>query len=402
MNEVVAFTLAAAYGVCFLLPASLAAMYYSFLMLARVLGARALVGSGKHANHTFAIIIPAHNEEQIIPQVVQSCLALEYPAGRYRVIVVADNCSDGTAAVARCCGALCLERNDLDRRGKGQALEWAFAKVLPMGHDAVLVLDADCAIDRHALRVFDRSLAQGSRVLQANYVLSNPDASPISYVARVGNTLEYDFFYAPKSCLGLAVLLVGTGMVFHRDVLRECPWKCHSITEDAEYALILAAHGIRIRFVADAPVSQAGAERLEQLTVQRERWAGGTLQLGRSVALKLLVKGLLRGRLLLADAGWTVLVVGRPLVLVHLLLTLGFAFLLNVFYPGLVSRGFVVVGASLLGLYAVYFGVGILAIGVNARRISFLLRAPLVLSRLAIISLKSLLSHRKAWVRTPR
>ena len=133
-----------------------------------------------------------------------------------------------------------------------------------------------------------------------------------------------------------------------------------------------------------------------------ERSAGGTLQLGRSVALKLLVKGLLRGRLLLADAGWTVLVVGRPLVLVHLLLTLGFALLLNVFYPGPVSRGCVVAGASLLGLYAVYFGAGILAIGVNAHRISFLLRAPLVLSRLAMISLRSLFSHRKAWVRTPR
>jgi len=264
------------------------------------------------------------------------------------------------------------------------------------------VLDADCTIESHALRVFDRCLQDGDRVLQANYVLSNPDASAISYIARVGNVLEYEFFYAPKSDLGLAVMLVGTGMVFHRRVLSEHPWRAHSIVEDAEYTLTLARHGIHVRFLANVGVLQAGAERVEQLKVQRARWAGGTLQLGKRSVMGLIAKGLATGRTLLADAGWTLLIVSRPLVLLHLLLTVALASLLAWLCPATASRAFLVMGVSSLAVYAVYFAVGIAAVGISARRAGYLLTTPLVLARLAIIALKAGMSRQTNWVRTPR
>jgi 1,2-diacylglycerol 3-beta-glucosyltransferase len=390
------------YVACFLLPASAAALYHAFLMVARLLGARAVAPAGAGAGHIFAIIIPAHNEEQAIADVLRSCAALDYPADKHHVYVLADNCSDRTAEVARTCGATCLERTNARQTGKGQALEWAFEQILPLGHDAVVVLDADCTIEPHALRVFDRCLQEGDKVLQANYVLSNPDASAISYVARVGNLLEYEFFYAPKSDLGLAVMLVGTGMVFHRSILLEHPWRAHSLVEDAEYTLMLARHGIRVRFVANVGVLQAGAERAEQLAVQRARWAGGTLQLGKRSAIRLIAKGLCTGRILVADAGWTLLIVARPLVLLHLMLTVVLGSLLAWLCPATLSTAFLLTGTGLLAVYAVYFGVGIAMVGMSARRAGYLLSTPAVLARLAIIAVKSGMSRHTNWVRTPR
>ncbi|MBU4272659.1 MAG: glycosyltransferase family 2 protein [Planctomycetes bacterium] len=390
------------YIACFLLPAVLVALYYLFLMVARLLGARAFAPAGANATHTFAIVIPAHNEEQVITNVLRSCAGLDYPANKFQVFVIADNCSDCTAEVAGNSPATCLERNDAKRTGKGYALEWAFDHILPMGHDAVVVLDADCLIDKHALRVFDRCLEEGNRVLQANYVLSNPDASPISYVARVGNVLEYDFFYAPKSTLGLAVMLVGTGMVFHRKVLQDYPWRAYSLVEDAEYTLTLVRHGVHVRFVANVNVFQAGVDRIQQLTVQRARWAGGTLRLGKQSAVRLIVKGLTTRRILLVDAGLTLLIVTRPLVFLHLSLTLAMGMLLFLLEPSPISRVLLGVGIGALAIYSVYLSVGVAMVGLNVRRIRYLLLAPVVLGIMAIVAVKSGISRRTAWVRTPR
>ena len=390
------------YVVGFLLPAVLVALYYMFLMLARMLGARSYAPIGTNTTHSFAIVIPAHNEEKLLAAVLRSCAELDYPADKAQVFVIADNCSDRTAEVARDCHTTCLERNDSRRTGKGFALEWAFEKILPMGHDAFVVLDADCLIEKHALHVFDRCLEEGNHVLQAHYILSNPDASPISYVACVGNVLEYDFFYAPKSTLGLAVMLVGTGMVFHRSLLQQYPWKAHSAVEDAEYTLMLAPHGVRVRFVANVGVFQAGAERIQQLSVQRTRWAGGTLQLGKRSAVQLIVKGLTTGRTLLVNAGWTLLVVMRPLILLHLVLMLAIGMSLVLLQPSPVSRVYFGVGVGLVVVYFAYFAVGVATVGLSIRRVCYLLSTPLVLAMMAIIAVKSGIARRTAWVRMPR
>jgi len=116
----------------------------------------------------------------------------------------------------------------------------------------------------------------------------------------------------------------------------------------------------------------------------------------------LIAKGLATGRTLLADAGWTLLIVSRPLVLLHLLLTVALASLLAWLCPATASRAFLVMGVSSLAVYAVYFAVGIAAVGISARRAGYLLTTPLVLARLAIIALKAGMSRQTNWVRTPR
>ena len=197
-------------------------------------------------------------------------------------------------------------------------------------------------------------------------------------------------------------MLVGTGMVFRSDVLRAYPWKAHSAVEDAEYTLTLARHNVRVRFLPNVAVLQPGADRPEQLTVQRKRWAGGTLQLGRRSAFGLIAQGILTARLLLADAGFTLLIVSRPLVLLHLAVTLALGTLLSIAYPGALSRLCLGAGMGDFAAYAVYFSVGVALVGVTARRVRFLVSSPLVLVRLMAISLRATLATNTPWVRTPR
>ena len=122
--------------------------------------------------------------------------------------------------------------------------------------------------------------------------------------------------------------------------------------------------GLRVRFVANVHVVQAAAERVEQLAVQRARWASGTWQLGKRSAIGRASKGsALTGRVLLADAGWTLLIVSRPLVLLHLSLTLVAAMFLAWLFPSPASVMFLASGAGLVALYAAYFGFGIAKVG---------------------------------------
>jgi 1,2-diacylglycerol 3-beta-glucosyltransferase len=383
--------------------AFLVCAYYGFLALYVLLVKKKNKAIEQNPTHTFAIVIPAHNEEDVISRVLESSAKLDYPKNSYKVFIIADNCSDRTAEVAVKNGAACLERYDKKHKGKGVALAWAFDRILPEGHDGVIVVDADCQLDTHALRVFDQHLAGGDKVLQANDVSSNPDETTMSYAVAVGNLIENELFYVPKSQLGLAVFLRGTGMVFHREVLLSYPWKAHSIVEDVEYSLNLLRDGIRITFVGDVKVKSKYPVYKDQLNTQRMRWASGTFGFGKTHALKLIWVGLVKRNWLLADAGWTFLVLSRPLVLFELLIAMILAILCFQLWPGLFSKWLLGIGLGLILVQGLYWGMGIVLLGINARRIKLLLGAPILVLRLMAISLLGLIGVNKdIWTRTPR
>ena len=353
--------------------------------------------------HTFAIVIPAHNEEDLIPFVLQSCAELDYPEDKYEVFVVADNCSDQTANVAAETGVTSLERHDPVNRGKGFALAWAFDRVLPKGHDALIVLDADCQLETQALQIFDQYMLTGDRVLQANNIASNPDVSPISYALAIGNVIENDLFYAPKSELGLAVFLRGTGMVVSREVLKAYPWKAHSIVEDVEYTINLFRNGIRPRFVREVKVESKFPVHDQQLDVQRTRWASGNLSFFRKYFLKLIWEGLFRKQWVLLDAGWTFLVLGRPLVLLVIFISLVFAALCAWLSPGTFSSGLLGAAIILFSIQGLYFALGGVFLGITGHRLRLLLGTPVAVLRLIVISVRGFLGvNKNIWARRPR
>ena len=93
----------------------------------------------------FSVIVPAHNEELVIGPLIDNLTSLNYPKELYDVFVIADNCTDSTASIARAHGALVYERTNHEQKGKGYALEWFFAKLYnsPKKYDAVVIFDAD-------------------------------------------------------------------------------------------------------------------------------------------------------------------------------------------------------------------------------------------------------------------
>ena len=382
-----------------------AATLYAFGLagVARILRPRRDPGHAKPGAQRFLIVIPAHDEEATLPGTLQACAALDYPAERFAVVVIADNCTDRTAEVTRTHGARCLERHDTERRGKGFALEWALALLAGEDHDAVLVLDADCTVDPAALRVFDARLREGARALQASYVASNAAESPTSYVVALGMHMLSELFCAPKSRLGLAVFLLGTGIVLHRDVLARLPWKARGVTEDTEYSLDLLRQNIPIVFVPEIHVWSRFPAGRRQLEVQRRRWAGGNLELCRHQSAPLILLGLRRGDRRLFDAGWTLLVLSRPLILFVVLGTVLLAWVDFRLQPGGLSRGLLALSIAVLGLQGLYFASSAMHFGLGGGRLKLLLRSPVVIVRLALLTLGGLLRVGKPiWERTPR
>jgi cellulose synthase/poly-beta-1,6-N-acetylglucosamine synthase-like glycosyltransferase len=390
--------------VALLLGPSLAAVsYYLFLVAARCRGLCDERPASAAPQASILVLIPAHNEMEGIAATIRSCQAVDYPRELLRIVVLADNCDDATAARARRMGVECLERHAPEQRGKGAALAWAFEQLASDPADAVLVLDADCQLEADCLRVAASFLEAGDRVLQLNHAVTNPDVSAISYAASVGRTLEYDLFFAPKSRLGLSVLLVGTGMVFHRDVLRQHRWTSDSCAEDTEQTYKLAQQGQRVRFVSNAHVRFTCVESPAELRVQRRRWASGNWHLGRQHALRMIVQGIRLRNLLLVDLGWTLCLQSRPLVLAHLATTLLAGWLLTWYLPGRAATVLFGLVAGLVPLYAIYLAIGIVWLGMTRSRARLLLGAPAVVAEMARISLAAIVRPAATtWTRTPR
>jgi cellulose synthase/poly-beta-1,6-N-acetylglucosamine synthase-like glycosyltransferase len=355
-------------------------------------------------NSKMAIIIPAHNESSNLRATVEICQNLDYPKELYGIYIIADNCSDDTVEIARNMQVHVLERNDLSGIGKGFALQWAFDQLLKKDYDAFIVLDADCIIDKDALLYFNNYLLMGFQVLQANYRVKNPDDSLISYVLAIGNYIENNFFYRPKFHTGLSVLLRGTGMVFTREILEKYPWQAHSLAEDTDYSLLLIRNGIKIKFLDKINVFTDMPVNLGQLQVQRIRWAAGNFQLWRQEAFKLIAEGLRKRKLILVDTGFTMLVTSKPVVLLHLFVTLTLAIinlLLN--RNDTMAHIILILALILLLLNILYYLLSIFRLGFTRKRMVFLLESPLVILKLAVFSLKGLFSNMtQSWARTPR
>ncbi len=244
----------------------------------------------------FAILIPAHNEEAMLGTLLESLADLAYAKDHYAVYVVADNCTDTTAELARATGWVHVyERFDQDKRGKGYALKWLLQKLEEdrLIYDAYVFLDADSVVEPTFLQAMNRELVRGAQALQACHTVLNVTESPSTALRWVALTLINYVRPLGKSGLGFSSTLTGNGMCFSRALLLRHPWQAFSLTEDCQYYLTLVQHGERIHFVPETLVRSVMPTTFKQMRTQDIRWessAGG--QPAWRIALRLLGAGL--------------------------------------------------------------------------------------------------------------
>jgi len=222
----------------------------------------------------FAILIPAHNEELLIGHLLESLAMLVYPKERYTVYVVADNCTDQTAELARATSwAHVYERFDPIRRGKGYALNWLLQQLEAdqLIYDAYIFFDADAIVEPTYLQAMARELERGTHALQGRSTVLNATASPSTALRLIAVTLVNDVRNLGRNALGGSCTL-GNGMCLSRAILQRNPWQAYSLAEDYEYYLTLVQQGIQVRFVPEAIARTQMPATFAQMRTQDVRW----------------------------------------------------------------------------------------------------------------------------------
>ncbi len=264
-----------------------------------------------------AVLIPAHNEQSGIEATLESLAACEYPAGSWRTIVIADNCTDGTAACCARAGTEVWERTDATQRGKGFALIWALQRLFEEQEgsvEAIVMVDADCTVSANLLTAIDRRLRSGASAVQVDYVAGNPEDSHVSALRFGAFALADTVRFLGKQRLGFSCGLVGTGMGFRRELLERTPWTATGLVEDGEYHLHLVLAGERAEFVPGASVSQAVPTSMRASSEQQARWERGRLQLIRNWSPRLLGAGLAKRDVVRIQAGLECLLPPQSLI----------------------------------------------------------------------------------------
>lgn len=372
---------------------TLAIAYLSALGVAALCMNAEVCGSAV-ASMRFVVVVPAHNEEGGLAATLSSLCRLDYPKDLFQIVVVADNCSDGTVSVAKSFNVRCIERSDNDRLGKGYALSFAFDRVLEENFDAIVVLDADNCISPNFLKNMSDCFARGHRVVQAKNTVKNPLESALTWILAVGNSIENNLYCAGKARVGLSAPLRGTGMCFSRDILVRFPWSASSVAEDTEYGLTLVENGHAIYFSEESEVMSDAPVNLEMLMAQRIRWASGNMHLARRNAFHLLWAGMRAGKPILADTGWSMLVRSKPLM---------FAASCGLFFVSMILQELQAWSSLTLLMWVAYFGAGIWSAGISPRSVLLTLFSPFYLVWLVVIALFGCAGFRgRLWARTAR
>lgn len=228
----------------------------------------------------FMAIIPAHNEAAVVANLVESLKNQDYPKDKYDIYVIADNCTDNTAEIARNAGAIVYERFDEEKKTKGFALQWFLAQKIEEDapYDAFCVFDADNIADKNFLKAMNKKLCQGEDVVQGYRDIKNPTDNWITAGYAIFYWMMNRFYHLARYNLGLSPLLNGTGFMVRFDVIKPTGWDTKTLTEDIEFSLKNIIEGRKLGWATDAIVYDEQPTSFRQSWSQRERWTVGHIQ----------------------------------------------------------------------------------------------------------------------------
>ena len=274
----------------------------------------------KNKKHKFMMILPAHNEASVIGALVESLQALDYPKELYDIYVIADNCTDNTAQIAKDLGAIVYERFDEKRKTKGFAMQWFLNQKIKENadYDAFCVFDADNVVDKNFLNAMNKKLCQGEEIVQGYRDIKNPADSWISAGYALFYWMMNRFYHLARYNLGLSPLINGTGFMVDFNLIKPTGWDTITLTEDIEFSLKNIAKGRKLGWATDAIVYDEQPTEFKQSWSQRSRWTVGHLQCMKYYT-KDLAEGVLEYRTVMNFDGFLYLM-GIPMMIVTFLL----------------------------------------------------------------------------------
>ncbi|GAB6988327.1 glycosyltransferase family 2 protein [Paenibacillus pini] len=254
---------------------------------------------------TFAVLVAAHNEEEVVGALLENLQKMKYPREMYDIFVICDNCTDKTEAISRSYeGVTPCVRTNPEERGKGFALEWMLNKLweMPKSYDAVVVFDADNLVDVEFLQYMNNDLCNGTKVIQGYLDTKNPGDSWIS----ASNAINYWFcnrlWQLPRYNLGLSNFLGGTGMCFESKLLKEMGWGATSLVEDLEFTIRCIQRDVYPKINFDARVYDEKPLTFRASARQRLRWMQGHFEVTRKFLFPLIKQGIKERSLTKIDA----------------------------------------------------------------------------------------------------
>lgn len=234
----------------------------------------------ENKEHRFMAIIPAHNEAAVVTNLIESLKNQDYPKELYDIYVIADNCTDNTAEVARKAGAIVYERFDESKKTKGFALQWFLAQKIEEDapYDAFCIFDADNIADKNFLKAMNKKLCQGENVVQGYRDIKNPTDNWITAGYAIFYWTMNRFYHLARYNLGLSPLLNGTGFMVRFDIIKPTGWDTKTLTEDIEFSLKNIIEGRKLGWATDAIVYDEQPTSFKQSWSQRSRWTVGHIQ----------------------------------------------------------------------------------------------------------------------------
>ena len=371
----------------------------AYLLILTLLSGRLPLPPASARQVKFDVVVPAHDESAVIARTIESLRTIEWPAERWRLIVVADNCSDDTAQVAARAGAQVIERHDERLRAKGYALEAAFERSLREGWaDAIAVVDADSVVSRNLLVAMGARVERGAAAVQAEYGVVNPDSSWRTQLMTIALGCFHGVRSRARERLGLSAGIRGNGWCVTITALATARYQAVSLAEDVEFGARLALAGLRVVYAPEAIVRGEMASTAVAAGPQRRRWEGGRFALIRSLVPPLLSTAIRRRDGVCADVAFDLLF--PPLSYI-----VGLIAVLGVLGLWLSSRGaasgpWLQIAVITALAVAAYVARGWQLSGIGMRGFAALARAPVFM----VWRLGLLLRWRTPvdWIRTPR
>jgi cellulose synthase/poly-beta-1,6-N-acetylglucosamine synthase-like glycosyltransferase len=345
-----------------------------------------------------AVLIPAHDEKEGIGATVAGVQSQLAPGDR--VLVVADNCTDDTADLARAAGARVIERSDPERRGKGYALAFGIDHLESNPPDVVIIVDADCRLTPGSVDALIQRAIQTQRPAQADYVSQPAERSPISMISALAMLVRNRVRPRGLRRLGQPCHLTGTGMAFTWKVMRVAPDLGANIVEDLAMGIELALLGYEPMLCIEAGIRSELPSGRSAAIQQRRRWEHGHIGTLLQHGPRLIREGIRRGKPGLIALGADLIVPPLALLVGLLVLVLGIAGLL-ILFGGPVFPAWI--AGIALGLVGLGVAIGWARYGRQAVPFRYLLLAPLYVVWKIPLYLSFLFGRREQhWRRTER